>query len=325
MRAQPGSPTTSTLPDIILLAQGPLRLAVAPALGGALAGFWSEEAPGQGGPQRCDWLRPAGAGALAAGRILDMASFPLVPFCNRLREGRAEFEGRKIRLLPNHPALASAHPLHGMGWQRPWTVEASGEDRATLALSLPAGGGWPWAFSARQEIRLADGALQMRLSVTNQDPSAAMPAGIGFHPYFPRRPGTRLQADCAAMWATDAEVMPTVPETGEVANALRAGMDLDERALDNNFTGWRRVARIDWPEDASGPRRHLLLEAEPELDYFVLYNPAGADHFCAEPVSQCTDWLNLVGRYGRGSLGGARLEPGQTLEAGCRLTPVWGG
>ncbi len=324
MSSVPGALETRTL------TQGPLRVAVVPALGGALAGFWSEEGPGGEGEGgfRCDWLRPAAEDAeeaLAGHRILDMASFPLVPFCNRIREGRAEFEGRKIRLLPNHPALASAHTLHGMGWLRPWQVEDAGADHLTLRLACAAGGGWPWAFSARQEIRLAEGALHLRLSVTNEDPTAAMPAGIGFHPYFPHRPGTWLQADCAAMWANDAEVMPTALETGGVVDALRAGMDLGAQALDNNFTGWNRVARIDWPADASGPRRHLLLEAEPGLDFFVLYNPAGADHFCAEPVSQCTDWLHLDGRYGHEALGGARLGPGETLAAGCRLTPAWGG
>ncbi len=152
-----------------------------------------------------------------------------------------------------------------------------------------------------------------------------MPLGLGFHPYFPRRPGTRLLAPCAAMWRTDDEVMPTALETGDAVDRLRAGMDLDEAAFDNNFVGWERVARIDWPADASGPRRHLVMEADPELDFFVLYNPPGLDHFCAEPVSQCTDWLNLMPRYGRGSLGGANLAPGQAVAGQFSLTPAWGG
>ena len=62
-----GSSAASSPPGTLetrTLNQGPLRVAVVPALGGALAGFWSEEAPGQGGPQRCDWLRPAVFGAM---------------------------------------------------------------------------------------------------------------------------------------------------------------------------------------------------------------------------------------------------------------------
>ena len=36
-----------------------------------------------------------------------------------------------------------------------------------------------------------------------------MPAGLGWHPYFPRTPRTTLTADVHAMWQTDDEVMPT--------------------------------------------------------------------------------------------------------------------
>ena len=42
--------------------------------------------------------------------------------------------------------------------------------------------------------------------------------------------------------------------------------------------------------------RALVMAAEAPLDFFVLYCPRGADHFCAEPVSQCTRCaINLSG------------------------------
>jgi aldose 1-epimerase len=65
------------------------------------------------------------------------------------------------------------------------------------------------------------------------------------------------------------------------------------------------------------------MQAESPLDYFVLYCPKGFAFFCAEPVSQCTDWLNLMDRYGPEPLGGARLDPGRTLEARFTLSPRW--
>ncbi len=123
------------------------------------------------------------------------------------------------------------------------------------------------------------------------------------------------------MWATDAEVMPTRLETAGAVDRLREGVRLSELVLDNNFTGWDRAARIDWPADAQGPARHLLLQADAGLDYFVVYSPAGTGHFCAEPVSQCTDWLNLLERYGPGPLGGTRLAPGARQAVGMRLLP----
>ena len=71
------------------------------------------------------------------------------------------------------------------------------------------------------------------------------------------------------------------------------------------------------------PARVLTLTAQAPLDYFVLYCPRGVEYFCAEPVSQCTDWLNLLPQYGREPLGGAVVAPGETLSAHFTLRPEW--
>lgn len=313
----PALRSVQSSPQVLHLAQGPLRAQIAPEVGGAITAFWSL---GEGG-RRIDWLRPASASALARRDILAMGSFPLVPFCNRLRDGQACFEGRAIRLPPNHPGSKSAHPLHGLGWQRPWSVLARTDTSCDLGLYVAASAQWPWRFSATQRIELREGGLHVRLAVLNED-TVAMPVGLGHHPYFPRGSGARLTASTAAMWRTDAELMPVALETGGVVDRLRAGLAIEEADLDNNFVGWDRQARIDWPARGEEAARCLRLEADPVLDHFVVYAPPGADHFCAEPVSQCTDWLHLLARYGRGPLGGARLAAGEPLAVSFRLVPA---
>jgi aldose 1-epimerase len=307
--------------SLLTLTAGPLRVQLAPQAGGSIARFdGSWQRAGQQG--RVDWLRPASEPGLSALDPLAMASFPLVPFCNRIRDGRASFQGREIRFPPNNPSAPSPHPLHGIGWRRPWTVTARDERRAALRLDVDASEAWPWRFSAEQHYELSDERLAVTITITNRD-SVAMPAGIGHHPYFPHTPGTKLTSATGAMWLADAEVMPTELARTDEVEQLREGVVLSELDLDNNFVGWEHRALVEWPLDANGPRRSLLMQAQPPLDYFVLYCPAGADHFCAEPVSQCTDWLNLMPQYGPGPLGGARVEPGATLEAKFTLTPQW--
>lgn len=306
--------------QVIRLAAGALRAEVAPSVGGSLSGFWSVEA----GAARLDWLRPADHEALARRDPLAMASFPLVPFCNRIRGGRAHFEGREVRFPPNDPGQPSPHPLHGVGWRRAWAVRSQSDEAVELALEVAACEAWPWHFSASQRIALESGALTVTLTVLNED-AVPMPLGLGHHPYFPRRAGTRLTAACTGIWRTDAQVMPTRLETGDPIDRLRAGVPLDELVLDNNFVGWDRQARIDWPADALGPARHLVMRAEAGLDFFVVYSPPGADYFCAEPVSQCTDWLNLMAQHGPDELGGARVLPGECLTGRFSLTPGLGG
>lgn len=307
-------PTHPAGPEgLVELAAGPMRLLLAPRVGGAIAALHEQR-----GGERLDWLRPASAEDLARGDPFAMGSFPLLPWCNRIRDGRARFGGRDIAIAATHPARPSGkHALHGLGWLRPWQVAESGPAQARLALAFEADGQWPWAFEATQRFELDRSGLRCTLALTNRD-TAPMPAGIGHHPYFPHRPGTRLRTATAAMWRADAEVMPVALEpTAEVAR-LREGVPLSSLDLDNNFTRWQREARIEWPDAG----RTLVLSADAPLDFFVLYCPRGGGHFCAEPVSQCTDAINLSDRHGPTEIGGAVLAPGETLSGSWSLRSV---
>ncbi|HYF42860.1 MAG TPA: aldose 1-epimerase [Ramlibacter sp.] len=311
----------SAAQGLVHLSAGQLHLVLTPEVGGSIASFsrkWREA----GVPREVHWLRPASAEGLVQRDPLAMASFPLLPFCNRIRNGRAEFEGREIQFPPNHPSVDSPHPLHGIGWQKPWQVLSAGRSEAVLGLEVEASAAWPWAFSAKQSFLLDDKGLEVTMTLTNED-TAAMPAGIGHHPYFPHEAGTRVRMPSTAMWEGDAEVMPTRLVESDAVRKLRQGVVLAELDLDNNFVGWDHWSRVDWPADGKGPARSLLMEAEAPLDYFVVYCPKGYDHFCAEPVSQCTDWLNLMAEHGPDPLGGTRLAAGETLTARFRLVPGW--
>ena len=171
---------------------------VAPGRGGALASYSAEL-----GGRRVDLLRETGA--VSADRpILDFANFPLVPYCSRIRDGRFSFGGHRVRLPLNfgdHP-----HSIHGHGWQRPWTIAKRTADAVTLDYRHDADS-WPWAYEARQSIRLDGGGLTLELSVANRSASL-MPVGLGFHPYFPRAGEARLKTNVASVWRMDAEVMP---------------------------------------------------------------------------------------------------------------------
>lgn len=301
------APAASAPGDLVRLAAGSLCLLLAPDVGGAVAAFYDEQAG-----ERFDWLRPATTEALARRDVSAMASYPLLPWCNRIRDGRAHFAGREVAIAPGHPAQPSGrHPLHGIGWLRPWQVAEASTTRARLALSVEADAQWPWRFEASQLFELEPAGLRCTITLTNRD-TAPMPAGMGHHPYFPHRAGTRLQSDTAAMWRGDAEVMPVALErTAEVAR-LREGVLLADLDLDNNFVGWQHETRIEWPMAS----RVLVMAAESPLDFFVLYCPRGAEHFCAEPVSQCTDAINLWARHGPDQVGGTSLAPGASIT-GC--------
>lgn len=312
--------TTNFKPGaVVSLHADTLTLELAPAAGGAIARYYSTLHG-----HRHHWLRAATDAAIAASDASGMASYPLLPFCNRLRHGRARFDGQPIVLPPN-PA-GSPHALHGGGWLQPWLLTDHDAQSARLEMTHPgASAAWPWPypFHATQLFTLRPDRLTVTVEVENRG-TLPMPLGIGHHPYLPHRASACLTVGVHAMWGSDAEVMPTAIETPPLLAQLRAGAALAGVVQDNNFIGWDRIARVDWAATPERPRASsLLLTAEAPLDFFVLYSPAQHDFFCIEPVSNCTDWLNLAqAGIPQRQIGGGVIAPGQRCRGTLWLEPA---
>lgn len=311
-------PRPTDTPSLERLQAGDLVVEIVPAIGGSIAAFYT--AATSNAPRR-DWLRPTGTDALRAGSPLGMACFPLVPWCNRIRDGRFDWNGRQIQLPPD--SADSPNTIHGIGWQRPWQVRARAERWLELTFDEPGQGAWPFPFQALQRYELdAAAGLSVALSLRNTG-IESMPAGIGHHPYFPHRregSGTEVQAQVDAMWLSDAQKLPTTLSTTHPAvAALRHGMRLAQFDLDNNFTGFGHEAHVTWPDGS-----HLQLAGASPLDYFVLYCPANEDVFVIEAVSNCTDWVNLRHSAPHGEIGGMVLAPGHVLHGRTHFLPALG-
>ncbi|BFO56697.1 aldose 1-epimerase [Acidovorax sacchari] len=309
MSARPpsGAVTGAAVAPLLRLAAGDLRAEVSAQWGGSIAAFFTL----QDGQERIDWLRPAPAGNEA---VRLMASFPMVPFCNRLREGRGDYGPRPVALGPEHDG--SIHRRHGLAWRLPWQVEAQSDSAVRLGLHHAAGE-WPYAFACQQDIALdARHGLTLVLSVTNHD-TVPMPLGMGHHCFLPDAAGARMALDTDAMWETDAEVLPTALARPSWLPDLAAGIGVAGLRVDNTFTGWRGTARVTWPGRGVG----LAMAASQPLDMVTLFTPPGQDFFCIEPVSNVADWMHLRQR-GLPHTGGELLAPGATRSATLRLTPL---
>ena len=290
--------------DLITLRAGGAGLVLAPEAGGSIVRYRIER-----GATTWDVLRPWLAPRVDA--VFESAAFTLVPYSNRVRDGRFSFQGHDVVLPLNRPP--ERHSIHGLGWQAAWRPREVREHEAVLELRH-APGAWPWAFRATQQLTLAPSSLSVALTLANEG-DTPMPGGLGWHPYFPRTPRTTLTADVQAIWLTDGEVMPTTLAPPPPGADLSRGVRVDTVALDNGFVGWRRRAVIEWPE--TGVR--LVMTAEAPLDFLVVYTPPGRPFFCAEPVSHVTDAFNLAAA-GRTDTGARALAPGETLRAAVTLS-----
>ena len=242
-------------------------------------------------------------------KVLDMASFPLVPFSNRIAGSTFDFEGRRVTLRPNHPGDPDSPAIHGFGWLRAWSVERVDELSAILSLAHERGE-WPWAFASSLTYRVSDNGFEAALGVTNLS-DEAMPAGLGFHPYFPRTEQTVMHALYEGEWQTDSACIPIHLDEREQARDWWDGQPVDTRHVDTVYTVREGDMEIRWPDRGIGAR----LCPSDDLPFTTVYVPEGEDYFCVEPVSHMTDAFNRD----RPDSGMRVLAPGESWTVSMRI------
>ena len=261
------------------LANGAIEVELWPDVAGAVAGMRYLAA---GTP--VDVLRPTAR--LPAYSPRDLACWALLPYSNRLRDGRLEHAGKRYRLPINHEGFL--HAQHGVAWIRPWQVERAGADAVRLVLAHAPDENWPFAFEARLDYRLLDDGLEIITSLRSLADVAA-PAGLGQHPYLHRPPGSRLQAGVGSVWRCDHGTLPVAREALPPEWNLPAGCDLDGVAIDNCFDDFAGQARLLLADGAS-----VQVQADPSCRHLIVYNPIDQPFVCIEPVTHMPDAANLA-------------------------------
>lgn len=290
MSGEPGSDERQ-----LRLEAGSWSLVLLPDLGGAV------HALEVGG---LDVLRPRMPGATDP---LQMAAFPLVPYCNRLANGRLAFGGHQWRVRPNHPPEPNA--LHGIGWLAPWTVADAQASTATLVQEYPGGADWPWAYLAWQRFTLDDAGLLVELGIENRAGEPA-PAGIGWHPYFPAPGDARVEAKLDGVWLTD-ELIPVRYAPAATLADLSDAPEVGSLPFIDHCYRWSAgQAILDRPEG------RVTIEATAPFDFLHVYAP-GLGFVCLEPVSHMPDAANRP--EPPVETGWQVLAPGERLAGSVRL------
>ena len=154
--------------ELFAIAAGDYRAEIA-EVGAALAGLWLADRPVtvDADPEQ---LPPKSSGAV------------LVPWPNRIRDGRYAFDGEQFQLPLTEPAAGNAS--HGLvKWVR-WSCQDRRPAELTLVHDLVPQTGYP--FELRLELRYALDpvtGLAVRLTAHNTGRRDA-PFGAGFHPYL---------------------------------------------------------------------------------------------------------------------------------------------
>ena len=291
------------MPDgIVELAAGPARARLAPLLGGRITALMLT--PGGSASPRDVLVRfPEDTASCDLLQWPKGGLYPLIPYGNRVRDGRLLFQGLEHALSP-HPD-AAPHTLHGHAHRKAWRLSRRDVASARMELDHDGTGEWPWRFGVRQDVTLSPGALVLALRLHNAD-DRPMPAGIGLHPYFLHHPEDRIGFRTHTAWSTmpDSLAGPPVPTTTSFDPPRplpRGKQTLYLSGSDGSYSVFSQDNIV------------LRLQADRVFDHLVIHRPASATFLCIEPCSHSPDGFNMSER-GISGAGRIVLAPGDALS-----------
>ncbi|HUE58411.1 MAG TPA: aldose 1-epimerase family protein [Acidimicrobiales bacterium] len=177
----------------------------------------------------------------------------LVPWPNRVGDGRWEWEGVTYQLPINEPEHGNA--IHGLARWLPWTAEeegnpnGGGSSRLRMRCRLHPQPGWPWQLELAVAYELGASGLTVTTSVTNAGGPGPCPIGIGWHPYVAAFGGLVddlvLHVPAATSYLTDERGLPVSKEPVD-------GTDDDFRTPSRVGRAKLDVAFTDLDRDSSG-------------------------------------------------------------------------
>lgn len=283
--------------DTYQIANQHYTLAVAPALGGSVTSFCFHDGE--------DIMRPYTSGS---GDPRDCACFVMVPLAHRIEQGRFKWLQQHYQLSRNMPP--SPHYVHGEGWHSDqWKVANHAKDHITLVLDYTPGD-WPFAFRAEVTYALLSEGLQGTLRLTNLE-DYAVPAGMGFHPYYPKDEHSKVYAHVERVMVVNYDdMMPTDIVTQDpLLDRLREGQIL-EQFMDNCFSHWEGDCIV------TQRTQRLTMRASALFSHLHCYAPE-EPFFCAEPVSHSPNVINYHHHFNDERV--ITLKAGQSIEGSFTL------
>jgi aldose 1-epimerase len=243
----------------------------------------------------------------------------LIPWPNRLQDGRYEFEGRRHQLPLNEPEHANA--IHGLVRWSVWSVAARESERVVMEHRLHPQPGYPFTLDLSIEYALSVGGLSVQTTATNVGPDRC-PYGCGAHPYLSvgtdTVDATVLHVPAGTVLRADDRGIPTgaTPVVGTDYD-FREPRAIAATKLDHGFADLERdedgLARVELTNPDSGAALALWVdESHPYLMVFTGDLPeVDRRGLAVEPMTCAPNAF----RSGEGLI---------VLEPGGSVTSTWG-
>jgi len=246
----------------------------------------------------------------------------LLPWPNRLRDGRYVFDGKEYQLPLTEPTRG--HASHGLVRWSPWSVVEQAPDEITVGYRLHPQPGWPGTLDVTVTYALSDAGLTVLTTATNIG-DERVPFGCGAHPYIAIGDtplgDVVLTVPAGEQVLVDDRLIPTgTAPVSEGGKDFREPRALGESTLDTAFTGVERGADGRWVAHVGGlpGRPEVSLWADSAYEWLQVFTGQGADQgaegtrgIAIEPMTCPADAFNS----------GAGLI---VLEPGDQWSGTWG-
>jgi aldose 1-epimerase len=249
---------------------------------------------------------------------------PLIPWPNRLRDGRYRWKGAELQLDLSEPARQNA--IHGLVRWRNWEVRARDPARVVLGHVLHGEPGYPFMLGLEIEYALGPRGLTVTTTALNIGPETC-PFGAGMHPYFslgaPTIDDAILTVPAATRLLVDERGIPVAEEPVDGGPVdFRAPRPIGAAQLDACFTGLQRGeggnlrVRLEAPDGS----REITVWASPEYEHLMVFTGDTLAEeerrrgLAIEPMTCAPDAF-------RSGAGLTRLEPGERHRASWGIEP----
>ncbi|WP_457207243.1 aldose 1-epimerase family protein [Nocardioides sp. P5_C9_2] len=197
----------------------------------------------------------------------------LMPWPNRIRDGRYSFGGRDHQLALSEPKRSNAS--HGLARWAAWTLEEHTANSVSLVYRVMAQSGYPWAVDLHVLYDLGADGLTVTQTATNLSGEPA-PYACGAHPYLCVGEGIdhlELGLPAGIRTLTDDRLIPgeTVPVDAE--HDFRTPRVLGTMAFDETYGDLSRtdgVATATLRDPATG--QGVALWVDQRIPWLLLYS-----------------------------------------------------
>lgn len=223
----------------------------------------------------------------------------LFPFGGRLKQGRYTWNKKEYQFPQNH----DEHAIHGFLQEEAFDLQSYDEATIVYTAEIAPRSYYPFPSTVSIVFQLHADAITIVMSVMNTGVEA-MPAGIGWHPYF--RVGSIQDTEVNMPESTRIQLTGDLIPTGRTEKTTTPSKE----ALGSIDSVYLCVGKEDGYQVEVITRSRTISMTVPikeDLPYFVLYCPPDQKSLALEPMSAAPDVLN-------NHLGLAIIEAGEKKD-----------